>query len=52
MARPVRDFRCDVCRVRIKGAKGVDGAIRATNRPYTDNIVERCTCMACVTRTA
>lgn len=49
--RPVRDFRCDVCCVRIKGAMGDDGVIRATNRPYTDSTVERCTCMTCVART-
>lgn len=47
MTRPVRDFRCDRCGVLLKGVR-VGDEIHATNRPYTDAQVERCTCADCV----
>ena len=44
--RPVRDFKCSVCGVLIKGVL-TTGKVRATNRPYTDRVVEPCVCAAC-----
>lgn len=44
---PVRDFRCAHCDVVVKGARNERGEIHATNRPYTDSVVDLCICISC-----
>lgn len=43
--RPVRDFKCVTCGVVIKGVKSANGEIRATDRPYTDRVIEPALCV-------
>ena len=45
--RPVRDFKCNLCDLIVKGVQQTDGMVTATDRPYSDDVVETCVCYQC-----